>query len=74
MKANTLLDNAEKIANERGLVKFQEEVKLEKEKLLSEIDNWHELIDSSSPLMERIEQSRLLDYVKKAQKLATAEG
>lgn len=46
----------------------------EKQHLEDQFDHWLHLIQSNTPFQVRLEEARLIDYIKKAKKLVGFEG
>ncbi len=58
------LDQAEFTSYEKGLIGLEMQVKMEKVALESETERWRQLAMKNASLKEKIEQSRIFDYLK----------
>ncbi|MHA2364388.1 MAG: tetratricopeptide repeat protein [Candidatus Hodarchaeales archaeon] len=68
-KAINLLDQADSLSDEKGLIKLKNTVSKEIINLENQLDQWKSLVKRNAPMYERINQSRLYDYIKEAQKM-----
>ncbi len=67
--ALSFLENAEETAEKKELGQFIEKVSYEKQQLEEQYDIWQELIHSNTPFQIRLEQARLSEYIKAAQRM-----
>ncbi len=72
-KAIEILDQAYIIAEQRELNRLKNQVSLERKILNSEIEKWTELVNRNAHMYERIQQSKITEYLKEAQKILGAE-
>jgi tetratricopeptide (TPR) repeat protein len=68
-KASTLLETANNIVKEKGLKQLANKVNTEQKVLNIELNKWIELAERNAPLIERIEQAHLKEYINEAIKL-----
>jgi tetratricopeptide (TPR) repeat protein len=61
-----IIGKAEAIALEKGLTNQSEQIDVEKRIFEDQLDQWKMLVNSNAPLLDRITQARLEDYVKVA--------
>ena len=73
-KAARLLDQATITAEEKGLTRLLETVKVEKMELETQVDNWQRIIQSNAPFHKRLEQAQMEDYLQEALKMARLGG
>ena len=66
----TLLKQTKKITREKNLEKHQERIESQERVIESEINKWIELTEQNAPLIERIQQSQVQDYISIAIRLA----
>ena len=69
-QAMTLLKQTKKITREKNLEKHQERIESQERVIESEINKWIELTEQNAPLIERIQQSQVQDYISIAIRLA----
>lgn len=65
-QASNLLDQAATIAQEKGLKSLANQVVNEQNALKAEVEKWVSITENNSPLVERIEQARMKDYLEEA--------
>ena len=66
-QAGEILDDAFKITQEKNLIFLQNKVELEKQELESNLVTWNSLVEQNASMYDRINQSKLQNYLKKAQ-------
>jgi len=62
-----IFEQALDIANTNQLAQLRVVIETEKRVFENEIYKWKDLVDSNATMYERIEQTKILDYIKKAQ-------
>ncbi|MHA2232776.1 MAG: tetratricopeptide repeat protein [Candidatus Hodarchaeales archaeon] len=65
-QATNLLEQAATIAQEKGLKALATQVINEQNALKAEVEKWVSITESNSPLVDRIEQARMKDYLEGA--------
>ncbi len=68
-QAQEYLDQSMRITGEKKMGLMAQRVKNEQKLLETELSKWQELIRRNAPLEERLEQSKLEEYVKEARKV-----
>ncbi|MFX0115581.1 MAG: hypothetical protein ACFFB3_13615 [Candidatus Hodarchaeota archaeon] len=68
-KANSLLENTQKLSSEKKLGNLLRKAEHELSVLQEELDKWEELSRRNASIKERVEQARLGDYLTEAMKL-----
>ncbi len=58
-------------AEEKNLGLLVEQLVWEKRQLEEEYSKWQELIRQNTPVQERLEQARILDYIEEARKVVS---
>ncbi|MHA2404804.1 MAG: tetratricopeptide repeat protein, partial [Candidatus Kariarchaeaceae archaeon] len=69
--ANKLLDEAEKITQQRKLRKIESDVKREKRNLSQSYSKWKGIIDSSTTIAQKMEMIQIKEYIIHAQQVAS---
>ncbi|MFW9930188.1 MAG: hypothetical protein ACFFD1_12410, partial [Candidatus Thorarchaeota archaeon] len=69
-----VLEKAEATANSKGLIRLSKKVAKELELLDSQVEEWHKLSEKSASIFQRLEQSKLDEYIKLASELAMASS
>ncbi|MFX0114053.1 MAG: ABC transporter substrate-binding protein [Candidatus Hodarchaeota archaeon] len=69
-----LLSQAAAVAEDHHLLKLTTKVTSEKNTIEAELNRWEDLLTQAASLRERIEETRLQDYVANAMKLIELEG
>jgi hypothetical protein len=67
--ANKLLDEAEKITQQRKLRKIERDVKREKRNLSQSYSKWKGIIDSSTTIAQKMEMIQIKEYIVHAQQV-----
>ncbi|MFW9914319.1 MAG: tetratricopeptide repeat protein [Candidatus Thorarchaeota archaeon] len=68
------LEQARVTAEEKGLERLAEKVTGERDQLEMQFETWEQLIQRNAPFRERVEHARIIDYLKKAEKLVTRQN
>lgn len=69
-QANMFLEQALMTTQENGLTQLQTQINREKQLMNSQMEKWKDFVDSNPTITDRIEQSKILDYLKVAQKMS----
>ncbi|MHA2253882.1 MAG: hypothetical protein ACXAD7_26250 [Candidatus Kariarchaeaceae archaeon] len=64
------MEQALLIAEERNLKHLEDKIKSERNLMEKEMDRWKEMLQKGKSLQERIERSRILEYVEFAKNYA----
>ncbi|MFX0116236.1 MAG: tetratricopeptide repeat protein [Candidatus Hodarchaeota archaeon] len=68
-----LLEQAHLMADEKGLGLLADRVKVERQQLEAQYDTWNRLIRDNASFKERLDHTRLIDYLKTAQRFMSLE-
>ncbi|MHA1968677.1 MAG: hypothetical protein ACW964_12840 [Candidatus Hodarchaeales archaeon] len=69
-QAMALLNQAITITREKNLENHQERIETQEQVIKSELHKWIELTEKNAPLIERIQQSQVQDYIATALRLS----
>ena len=72
-QATRILDQAHNLAEQNNLNGLINLIEDEQQKMIKKIKKWQNLIDANSSMYERIQQSKLLNYIKDIEKLIEKE-
>lgn len=65
--ASKLIDQADQISIEKHLTGIRERILLEKQDLEANLNSWKELVDNNASLYDRINKTKIQNYLQKAQ-------
>ncbi len=68
-QAMEVLKQAHDIAHENNLSNYQNRIERQEEEIEAELQKWRELTERNAPLIERIQESQVIDYIDTALRL-----